>query len=231
MLFDEIDLLEETTPEPAAFNMALDEALLAAVARSGRPLLRVYGWARAAVSFGYFERWEPVVAAFPGRDAVRRWTGGGVVAHGEDWTYSLLVPRGHPFARERAGESYRLLHGVLASALAACPSAAMTRGIAFAPEEEEGAQARSRACFENPVRHDLLENGRKIAGAAQRRSRLGLLHQGSVQAGALSCGFAGQLASMLAGGVAPYRLAPEVRREAARLAVEKYGTEAWNRRF
>ena len=39
----------------------------------------------------------------------------------------------------------------------------------------------SEACFANPVASDVMENGRKIAGAAQRKTRGGLLHQGSIQ--------------------------------------------------
>ena len=36
-------------------------------------------------------------------------------------------------------------------------------------------------CFENPVEFDVMDAaGEKIAGAAQRRGKLGLLHQGSV---------------------------------------------------
>ena len=64
-----------------------------------RPLLRVYRWERPAVSFGYFERWEPVREKYPEREAVRRWTGGGVVLHGEDFTYSMLIPRASPASR------------------------------------------------------------------------------------------------------------------------------------
>src|SRR5580700_1117427 len=77
----EISLFDDPLPRSAPLNMAIDEALLGTGAG---PVLRVYRWKRPAVSFGYFERWAPIHAAHPDREAVRRWTGGGVVLHGED---------------------------------------------------------------------------------------------------------------------------------------------------
>jgi len=204
----------------AAVNMAVDEVLLL---RAQQPILRVYGWARPAVTFGYFEHWEPVAAAHPGCEWVRRWTGGGIVPHGEDWTYSLIVPRSDPFARIGAAESYRLIHELL--------------GVAMRPEGVEAgvtpqaAPKVSQACFENPAQYDLLAAGHKIAGAAQRRSRFGMLHQGSVQGVAVPSGFAERLAGMLAGQVRPRELTPAELAEAHTLAAGKYASEAWNRKY
>jgi lipoate-protein ligase A len=207
----EISFYDDLVPHEAVLNMAIDEALLAVIAG---PVLRVYRWARPAVSFGYFERWAPIRAAHPGRDAVRRWTGGGVVLHGEDFTYSLLVPGvfGAPPL-----VSYGVIHGALCSAL-------VDAGIAARPALDSAAKI-SQACFENPVAHDILVGGRKVAGAAQRRTRLGLMHQGSIQTLKLGRGFGQAFAGQLAGAVEPRSF--EVGLEAERLAAEKYGTRAW----
>ena len=204
----------------AAVNMAVDEVLLS---HAEGPILRVYGWARPAVTFGYFERWEPVAAAFPGREKVRRWTGGGIVPHGEDWTYSLLVPRSEAFSRVSAGESYRLIHELLGVAMRAQGVEAGVTPLA-APKV-------SHACFENPAQYDLLAEGQKIAGAAQRRSRFGMLHQGSVQGVAMPPGFAERLAGVLARSVTPRGLSTKEIAEAQRLADAKYATDGWNRKF
>ena len=204
----------------AAVNMAIDEVLLV---QAERPILRVYGWARPAVTFGYFERWEPVAATFPGREWVRRWTGGGIVPHGEDWTYSLIVPRSDPFARVNAGESYRLIHELLGAAMCA-------HGVE-AGVTPQAAPKVSQACFENPAQYDLLAAGRKIAGAAQRRSRFGMLHQGSVQGVAMPPGFSERLAGMLAQRVTPRTFSAGELAEAERLAEVKYATDDWNRKY
>lgn len=227
MLFEQLDLLADPEPRCAALNMALDEVLLA---RAPAPLLRVYRWARPAVSFGYFERWQTVVAAHPGREIVRRWTGGGVVLHGEDWTYSLIVPRSFPFARVNAAESYHVLHEALARVIEATEAGKAVGAVELTPA---AAEKTSRACFENPARHDLLVAGRKIAGGAQRRSRFGLLHQGSVQGIVLPPDFATRLAAALGErqGLPRQRLCPEELEDAARLASSKYATEAWNQKY
>jgi lipoate-protein ligase A len=146
---------------------------------------------------------------------VRRWTGGGVVLHGEDLTYSLLIPKG--IEAGAPGESYRLIHGSLCRALA---------DLGFAAEPAGSSAGKSsRACFENPVPHDVLVNGRKVAGAAQRRTRLGLLHQGSIQTLELAPGFAACFASHLAPKVRAQSF--DVARAAEKLAAVRYGSRDW----
>jgi lipoate-protein ligase A len=203
-------------PHAAPLNMAIDEALLG---EAMLPVLRSYRWARPAVSFGYFEKVEPARAAFPGNEIVRRWTGGGIVRHGHDFTFSLLVPASHPFARASTGAIYEAIHRALAAALAALGFEVVLAGPA--------GPARSRACFENPVPHDLLLGGRKIAGGAQRRTRTGLLHQGSIQEVALPIDFGAQLASHLADRVEPVRLSRDGAALAESLAQMKYGSAGW----
>ena len=110
------DLLEVLDPEPhsAALNMARDEAL---VRTATCPVLRCYSWERPAVSFGYFEKWLDVARHWPNRELVRRWTGGGVVPHGDDLTYTLVVPSAHPFLALTPLQSYRAIHAALATVL------------------------------------------------------------------------------------------------------------------
>ena len=90
MLFENILEVIDDLPHGAPLNMAIDEVLL----RHARmPLLRLYRWERPAISFGYFGVAAQILPQCGPREAVRRWTGGGVVWHGEDLTYSLVVPR------------------------------------------------------------------------------------------------------------------------------------------
>ncbi|HEX4085740.1 MAG TPA: hypothetical protein VHY22_12570 [Chthoniobacteraceae bacterium] len=203
--------MDDPEPHGAALNMAIDEVLLAEVSA---PVLRVYRWERPAVSFGYFEAWAPVRESYAGRDAVRRWTGGGVVPHGADFTYSLLIPRG---LAEAAGRCYEVIHAALRAALAEA-------GIHAMPAVAD-AEKRSRACFENPVTHDVVIAGRKVAGAAQRRTRAGLLHQGSVQGLGLPERFGAIFAARLACRV--HLFDPGTPAEALELAARKYGTREW----
>ena len=69
--------LLQSGPCPAAFNMALDDALLDAMPRLGKPVLRFYGWTEPAASFGYFQLSAEVERGTLLRPLVRRPTGGG----------------------------------------------------------------------------------------------------------------------------------------------------------
>src|SRR5204863_9069931 len=103
--------------EPA-FNMALDEALLVSAPRLGRPVLRLYSWTERAASFGYFQHFEEVECLVQLRPLVRRPTGGGIVPHDGDWTYSLVFPPGSNWYVLRALESYRRVHEWIQAAFA-----------------------------------------------------------------------------------------------------------------
>src|SRR5208282_5254111 len=102
----------------AAFNMALDQALLEAASRLGKPVLRFYGWTEPAASFGYFQKYADVERATRLRPLIRRPTGGGIVPHDADRTYSFVVPPGHEWHLLKAEESYRRIHEWIQAAFA-----------------------------------------------------------------------------------------------------------------
>jgi lipoate-protein ligase A len=166
-------LLLRSGAAPAALNMAIDEALLLHVAEFGDPVLRFYAWSEPAASFGYFQRYTDVANATGLRPLVRRPTGGGIVPHDHDWTYSVIVPPDHFWYRLKAVESYRRVHEWVQAAF-------VEIGVAAELASEARREARGQ-CFAGAEQFDVLANNRKIAGAAQRRTRDGLLIQGSVQ--------------------------------------------------
>jgi lipoate-protein ligase A len=153
--------------------MALDEALLESMPRLGRPVLRLYGWTQPAASFGYFQKYAQVARLTPLRPLVRRPTGGGLVPHDADWTYSLAFPPDHEWYALSAIESYRRVHEWIQVAFSRLN---VPTELALAPHATGPGQ-----CFAGHEQFDLLRGGIKIAGAAQRRRRDGLLIQGSIQ--------------------------------------------------
>jgi lipoate-protein ligase A len=158
---------------PCVFNMAMDEALLEAMPRLGRPVLRLYAWTERAASFGYFQKHADVERLTALRPLVRRPTAGGLVPHDADWTYSVVFPTSHEWYLLAARESYRRVHDWIRAAFAR-----LDLPTALAPEARKAAPGQ---CFVGHERFDLLWQGKKIAGAAQRRRRDGLLIQGSIQ--------------------------------------------------
>jgi lipoate-protein ligase A len=222
-VFQELRLWMDPVRRPGTEAMAVDEWLLET---TRHPLLRIYQWQGAWGSLGYFGKITEARESCPQVKWVRRWTGGGLVDHREDWTYTLVAPHHEALARTRGDASYRSIHLALLAALQM--TGIQTR--LSAGDAETGAAL----CFENPVNFDLLgPTGQKIAGAGQRRSKLGLLHQGSV---ALACGSAAEShsrAEYLAGKLATrweeVTLAPDPDDLASRVAA-RYAREDWTDR-
>lgn len=171
-------LLLESGHAEAVFNMALDEALLEAMPRLQKPVLRFYGWSERAASFGYFQKFSEIERTTLLRPLVRRPTGGGLVPHDADWTYSLAFPTNHEWYATSAVESYRRVHDWIRVAFGELK---IPTELAPCCRKAEPGQ-----CFVGYEKYDLLWLGKKIAGAAQRRNKLGLLIQGSVQPPPLS---------------------------------------------
>ena len=209
--------------------MALDEALLQAAPRLGQPVLRFYSWTEPAASFGYFQKYAEIERMTPLRPLVRRPTGGGLVPHDADWTYSLVFPPGDEWYSLTATDSYRRVHEWIQAAFARLDLAT------------ELAPACSKAlpgqCFQGYEMFDVLWRGQKIAGAAQRRTRDGLLIQGSVQPRRLAPDPGGLAAGdvrrgLLRAGSAVGEFEPDapLAERAQALVRQKYSQASYNRK-
>lgn len=210
--------------------MAFDEALLERCAADGRPVLRFYAWTEPAATFGYFQQLAEISRLTPLRPLVRRPTGGGLVPHDRDWTYSVAVPPGHAWHELRAAESYRQMHAWLRDGFTELGLA-----TTLAPRSDPTGPGQ---CFGGGwAASDLLSGGRKLAGAAQRRNRLGLLIQGSIQPvpPAFARGVwqnAMRTVAERQGGVVWSHLVPDpaLRARVATLAEEKYSQPGYHAR-
>ena|ERR1043166_760094 len=165
--------LLEQGARTAAENMAVDDVLHEMAPSIERPILRLYQWSEPAASFGYSQKFKEIAGLTPLRPLVRRPTGGGLVPHDADWTYSLMFPPNAPWYSLKAAESYRRVHLWVQAAFERLQ---LTTSLAREPSRERPGQ-----CFVGAETFDVLWRERKIAGAAQRRNRNGLLIQGSIQ--------------------------------------------------
>jgi lipoate-protein ligase A len=224
------DLLLDGDHSPSV-NMALDEALLLTAPRRGRPLLRFYGWDRPAVSIGYVQRYD---AAPEGVEVVRRPTGGGVVYHDHDFTYTVVIPAGHWLTGLDRTRSYDWINRSVQDGLEQCN---LKAHLADA-DIPHTVDRLTMVCFQNPTRYDILMDGVKVAGSAQRRLREGLLHQGSIHFGGPLPISRNKLADALLDGfrnvlnieTIPFILPADVRTLAGTLGTERYNNDAWNHR-
>lgn len=161
-----------------AMNMALDDALLRAVADgSSPPVLRLYRWQPATLTLGYAQSAVDGVdvgaCGAAGIDVVRRPTGGRAVFHDREVTYAVIAPVGGLFGGSIAG-SYQVIAGVLREAL--CRFGLPAELVPGKPRGQVG----RAVCFTAPAQHELLIDGCKVAGCAQKRRGNAFLQHGSI---------------------------------------------------
>ncbi len=237
----QLDLLPTRTAG-AAENMAVDFLLLQRYPDHDNARFRHYDWRRPAFTFGYGQLIDFVRAQLPADERVelcRRASGGGVVDHRNDWTYALVIPRAHDLYEARATESYRLVHACIAEALSTLGEPAVLKE----PEPASTAIAAGcgpGVCFTKAEIYDVINSltGAKIAGAAQKRAKPGILFQGSIARNAVSPAldwdnFEELLTSNLAKALGLPRVPtpwPEISDDEVSALSEQYSTEEWNTR-
>jgi lipoyl(octanoyl) transferase len=230
-LFTHLTIYPDERPHSAPMNMAIDEALLETAVV---PTIRFYRWRSPALSFGYFGKFSDVAIYAAERDLVRRWTGGGIVFHGDDLTYSIVIPASDPVFDESSIAIYEKIHRALCEALNKIGTQAFVAGGVdpggLVVGMRAGVSASGYNCFANPVRADVMMNGRKIAGAAQRRTRRGLLQQGSIQGFAMNTDLAQKFAQALSASCSESKITRAILKQAQEVAQQKYGTESWLRK-
>ena len=220
-LFEVVELFVDETAREGPEQMAVDEALLDG---AEHPILRVYRWPRESVSFGYSQSLSKVRERYPLFPLVRRWTAGGIVEHGRDLTFALIVPSREPLAKEHIKQTYRLIHLRIMSVLRELGYSARLAGSS---ETVNGPE-----CFSAPALYDVIDHRlRKLCGGAQRRTRQGILHQGSIQNVDLPPDFAIRLLGLAAAVTRKFSLSEASLAAAKRLGAGKYGSKAWLERI
>jgi len=214
-MLSELLLWEDSEAREPSGQMALDEALLLACAV---PVVRAYRWAAPAATFGYAQKYSEVLVLAGNLPVVRRWTGGGLVFHGSDLTFSLAVPATHALCRLKTPEIYLEIHRAFVPAM-------QQRLAEIKLAEAEDCRS-GPACFQSPAPNDILAGGRKICGGALRRGKRGFLYQGSLHGDFSPSALAGALAE----AVGRFEPGKAVLEQMAVLDREKYGTPEWNRK-
>lgn len=193
--------LLRSVPADGATNMAMDEAILNAVAAGlVPPTLRFYAWEPACLSLG---RMQPLGDAdlqalrAAGVGLVRRPTGGKAILHVDELTYSVIVPATGPRVAGTILESYRRL------------AAALVRGLEYlgitgllVDRPAGGRESRGPVCFEVPSDYEITHGGRKLVGSAQMRAGGVVLQHGTVPL----CGDIARICLLLSAGPDPVRV-------------------------
>jgi lipoate-protein ligase A len=171
----------ETGSASAVDNMRVDGELLASLPCPGAPILHFYDWDGPSLTYGHFV--DPYVHLDReameecGMQIARRPTGGGIIFHLGDFAFSVLIPADHPWFSCNTLDNYARINtvvlGVIQHFLDPTKELTLLPACSAVP-------CWKNFCMAQPTRYDLVIEGRKVGGAAQRRTKSGLLHQASI---------------------------------------------------
>lgn len=161
----------------AFFHMEKDRELISGLENLKRPLLRFYEWEKKAITYGHFidphKYLKLECAKKLGFDIARRPTGGGILFHIQDFTFTVAIPCHHPNCSKNVLENYHFVNSTVLQAIHEIGS------FCNLAEKKETLPLRE-FCMATPTQYDLLLHGYKIGGAAQRMTRFGFVHQASI---------------------------------------------------
>lgn len=162
--------------------MAKDASLLQELEAHPRPILHLYDWEGDCLTYGYFcrpgELLDLELLGGLGIRTARRPTGGGVIFHLTDWAFSILIPASHSGFSTTTLDNYAYINRRVAKVISLASSNALIPRL-WMPTDCCSKNIPT-FCMAQPTQYDLIVNGRKIGGAAQRRTKWGYLHQGSI---------------------------------------------------
>lgn len=163
--------------------MAIDEALFLCYKENiSTPVLRIYGWKPPAISVGRSQNPCELIdidaCRREGIDIVRRPTGGGIIFHDQELTYSLVLSQSDIGLKYGVKESFEAITSFLISAYRA-----MGAEAAFAKNTRRAwpiSSSIAAFCFSRSEEYDIVIAEKKIGGNAQKRRRNIILQHGSI---------------------------------------------------
>jgi lipoate-protein ligase A len=175
----------ESKAADGATNMAIDQALLENAIFFGKPTMRVYRWTPHCLSLGYHQSDNTIhfdMCRHRHIDVVRRPTGGRAVLHAEEVTYAVIVPRNASIFQHSIAAVYNLIsRGLLAGIQKlGVPAKFEKRSIDLRHHYK---RLSSVSCFSAAARCEIVVNGKKLIGSAQRHLSNGILQHGSILLG------------------------------------------------
>lgn len=160
----------DTGTRSAEENMRIDADLLENL--SDHAILHLYDWETPSLTYGHFIKPEKYLD-LDKISAARRPTGGGIVFHTADLAFSVLVPK----TSTNTLDNYNYINSFVLEAVKKFfeKGGDLLQNEPVAPDE-----ASKNFCYAKPTKYDVMLGNRKVAGAAQRQTKRGFLHQGSI---------------------------------------------------
>lgn len=173
----------DTGCKSAEENMQQDALLLETAHTFKQPILHLYEWEGASATYGYFNRPEQFlnteVVERKGLKLARRPTGGGIIFHLWDMAFSVLMPSHRVEFSQNSLENYAFVNQAVLHAVEDFLGESLP--LSLIKEDAEVLEAScAHFCMARPTKYDVLLEGKKIVGSAQRKTNAGFLHQGSI---------------------------------------------------
>lgn len=176
------ELIDSGDLSPQAI-MDKDACLLDQLDPQGPSILHFYNWNVPSLTYGYFidptHHLNVDVLQKYGLQKARRPTGGGIIFHLTDFAFSILIPSNHPKFSLNTLENYAFINEKVANSVAHFTSQSLQPQL-IVQEPECISKECFPFCMAKVTQYDLMIGGKKVGGAAQRRTKQGLLHQGSL---------------------------------------------------
>jgi lipoyl(octanoyl) transferase len=165
-----------------AYNMAEDMACLQSCEQGfSPPTIKLYGWKQPTLTIGYSQQPDKLINLEKARQLdipiIRRPTGGRVLLHSKELTYSLIAPNNHPLLGRDLKSSMCVISEMLTDCLVKLGCS--RDDIQFALPSKSRSQS-GPACFSLANHYELTCRGKKIIGSAQRRKKRAFLQHGSL---------------------------------------------------
>lgn len=159
----------------AKANSSIDSALFKAFKKDSLPVLRLYSW-QDSVTFGLSQNPSDYVTLLEEykNNFAKRITGGGVLFHGHDISYSLIIPTSY-IQNKGVKETYELICSFILEFYSSFGLKAN-----FAKDIEEIILSKNAFCQVGFEAYDIIINGKKIGGNAQKRSKNVIFQHGSI---------------------------------------------------
>jgi lipoate-protein ligase A len=209
-------ILIDSGVSEAEVNMAMDAKFLLELEI---PTLHFYDWIKPSATFGHFidvgKHFDLEKVAAKGISLARRPTGGGIVFHIWDLAFSFLLPVGHRACSDNTLENYRFVNEIVLESVREYLYSHLPEvwnELSLTPEHApERGPSCTHFCMARPTIYDVVYNGLKIAGAAQRRTKKGYLHQGTISLASPDLGLLSEILlskEEITGAMEAYSFAP-----------------------
>ncbi|MBI3236444.1 MAG: hypothetical protein HYZ48_01850 [Chlamydiales bacterium] len=173
----------DTGSRSALENMQIDATLLEQVQEREKPLIHFYEWEGDSATYGYFTDPDSVLnlegVLRRGLQLAKRPTGGGILFHLWDMAFSVIVPARSPLFSLNTLDNYAFVNSIVLKSVNTLLGDSAQ--LELTPQDfDEPGKGCSHFCMAKPTKYDVVWKGKKVAGAAQRKTRFGFLHQGTI---------------------------------------------------